>query len=100
MFVSVKVAMILLLFELPDLDMLVCVCTCPYQSWQNVAERVISTLNLALSRSLLNDEDSEKSVYAKKNIEIETGSLLISSLEIYLLYILYLNCITKATFDA
>ena len=31
-----------------DLDMLICVRTCPYQSWTNVAERVMSTLNLAL----------------------------------------------------
>ena len=28
--------------------MLVVGCTCPYQSWQNVAERVMCTLNLAL----------------------------------------------------
>ena len=28
--------------------MLLCVRTCPYQSWQNIAEGVISTLNLAL----------------------------------------------------
>ena len=28
--------------------MVICVRTCPYQSWTNVAERVMSTLNLAL----------------------------------------------------
>ena len=31
-----------------DLDMLACVRTCPYQSWQNVVECIVSTLNLAL----------------------------------------------------
>ena len=37
----------LTLFRALDLDMLVCVRTCPYQSWQNIAERIMSTLNLA-----------------------------------------------------
>ena len=46
-YLSVKVAMISL-FRALDLDMLVCVRTCPYQSWQNIAERIMSTLNLAL----------------------------------------------------
>ena len=46
-FGSVEVAS-LALFRSLDLDMLICVRTCPYQSWQNIAERVMSTLNLAL----------------------------------------------------
>lgn len=46
-FGSVKVAS-LALFHSLNLDMLVCVRTCPYQSWQNIAERIMSTLNLAL----------------------------------------------------
>ena len=46
-FGSVKIASVALFMAL-DLDMLVCVRTCPYQSWQNIAERVMSTLNLAL----------------------------------------------------
>ena len=46
-FGSVKVSC-LTLFRAIDLDMLICVRTCPYQSWTNVAERVMSTLNLAL----------------------------------------------------
>ena len=46
-FGSVQVAS-LAMFRALDLDMLVCVRTCPYQSWQNVAERAMSTLNLAL----------------------------------------------------
>ena len=46
-FGSVKVAN-LCIFQVLDLDMLVCVRTCPYQSWQNIAERVMSTLNFAL----------------------------------------------------
>ena len=46
-FGSVKVAN-LCLFQALDLDMLICMHTCPYQSWQNLAERVMSTLNFAL----------------------------------------------------
>ena len=46
-FGSVKVSNVCL-FKALDLDMLVHVRTCPYQSWQNIAERVMSTLNLAL----------------------------------------------------
>ena len=46
-FLSVKVAMIAL-FQSLDLDMLIAIPTCPYQSWTNLAERVMSTLNLAL----------------------------------------------------
>ena len=46
-FGSVQVANICM-FQPLDLDMLVCVRTCPYQSWQNIAERVMSTLNFAL----------------------------------------------------
>ena len=59
-FDSVKVAN-LALFQALDLDMLICVRTCPYQSWQNLAERVMSTLNFALlnvslARSKMTDE--------------------------------------------
>ena len=46
-FASVQVAALTMFCAL-DLDILVCVRTCPYQSWQNVAERVMLTLNLAL----------------------------------------------------
>ena len=46
-YLSVKVAMIVL-FRSLDLDMLIAIRTCPYQSWSNLAERVMSTLNLAL----------------------------------------------------
>ena len=46
-FGSVKVVS-LALFKSLNLDMLICVRTCPYQSWQNIAERVMSTFNLAL----------------------------------------------------
>ena len=51
-FGSVQVAFITL-FRALDLDMLICVRTCPYQSWTNVAERVMSTLNLALQNVFL-----------------------------------------------
>ena len=43
-YASVQVALFISL----DLDMLVVARTCPYQSWQNIAERIMSTLNLAL----------------------------------------------------
>ena len=46
-FGSVQVSS-LTLFRALDLDMLICVRTCPYQSWTNIAERIMSTLNLAL----------------------------------------------------
>ena len=46
-FGSVKVSNVCL-FKTLDLYMLVHVRNCPYQSWQNIAERVMSTLNLAL----------------------------------------------------
>ena len=46
-YLSVKVAMIAL-FKSLDLDMLIAIRTCPYQSWSNLAERAMSTLNLAL----------------------------------------------------
>lgn len=51
-YLSVLVALICL-FKAFDLDFLVCVRTCPYQSWQNLAERVMSTLNLALQNTSL-----------------------------------------------
>ena len=46
-FGSVKVSS-LTLFRALNLDMLICVQTCLYQSWQNLTERIMSTLNLAL----------------------------------------------------
>lgn len=46
-YVSVQVALIALMMEL-HLDMFICARTCAYQSWQNIAERIMSTLNLAL----------------------------------------------------
>ncbi len=51
-FPSVKFALIKL-FQALDLDMLVAVRTCPYQSWTNLAERVMSTLHLALQNVAL-----------------------------------------------
>ena len=36
-FYSVKISLLQL-----DLEMLIAVCTCPYQSWQNIAERMMS----------------------------------------------------------
>lgn len=56
------------LFRSLNLDMLVCVRTCPYQSWTNVAERVMSTLNLALQNvSLARSKTSEKVESLLKN---------------------------------
>ena len=49
-FGSVKLALVALFLAL-----LVAIRTCPYQSWHNLAERVMSTLNLALQNvSLMN----------------------------------------------
>ena len=49
---SVQISLLCVLFQL-DLDMLVAVRTCPYQSWQNIAERIMSTLNLCLQNVAL-----------------------------------------------
>ena len=66
-FLSVQVALICLFMAL-DLDFLVCVRTCPYQSWQNMAERVMSTLNLALQNmSLCRKEMSPESEQLLRN---------------------------------
>ena len=51
-FPSVKLSLIAL-FRALDLDMLISVRTCPYQSWTNLAERVMSILNLALQHVAL-----------------------------------------------
>ena len=51
-FYSVQVSLLCVFLQL-DLDMLVAVRTCPYQSWQNIAERVMSTLNLGLQNVAL-----------------------------------------------
>ena len=55
-----------------DLDMLVVARTCPYQSWQNILERVMSTLNLALMNvSLARKElpqDQERLIHNKKTL--------------------------------
>lgn len=65
-FGSVKLANICLFRNL-DLDMLVHVQTCPYQSWQNVAECVMSTLNLALQNVSLSRQSmpSEFEVFVR-----------------------------------
>lgn len=68
---SVKVSMIALFLNL-NLDMLVCMQMCPYQSWTNPAERVMSTLNLALQNvSLMRekmDDEMERAIKHKNNI--------------------------------
>ena len=70
-YVSVKFSYLALFLYL-NLDMLVAVRTCPYQSWTNLAERVMSTLNLALqnvslARSRM-DEEAESIVKGKKTM--------------------------------
>ena len=68
---SVKVAMTALFCRL-DLDALFCMQMCPYQSWTNPAERVMSTLNLALQNvSLMREKMSdplERTIKYKNNI--------------------------------
>ena len=69
---SVQVSLLALFFCL-NLDMLIAVCTCPYQSWTNPAERVMSILNLALQNVSLErkemDEESEKLMKNKNNMQ-------------------------------
>ena len=49
---SVQISLLCIFIE-RNLDMLIAVRTCPYQSWQNIAERVMSTLNLGLQNVAL-----------------------------------------------
>jgi hypothetical protein len=69
---SVKVAS-LTLFHTLNLDMLVCITTCPYQSWKNVAEHTcMSNLKLALqivslARTSTVGATSEKQEYSGKS---------------------------------
>ena len=68
---TVKVSAVAL-FRALDLDMLICLRTCPYQSWQNIAERIMSTLNLALQNVSLArrsmDPEFEKLVHNKNSL--------------------------------
>ena len=70
-FVSVQLSLICLFISL-NLDMLVVARTCPYQSWQNIVERVMSTLNLALMNIALarNElpQDQERLIHSKKTL--------------------------------
>ena len=55
-----------------DLDMLVVAWTCPYQSWQNIVDRVMSALNLALmdvsvARKEL-PQDQERFIHNRKTL--------------------------------
>ena len=63
-FLSVKVALIAIFLKL-DVDMLIAIRTCPYQSWSNMAERVMSTLNLALQNVSLAREEMAPELEAK-----------------------------------
>ena len=69
-YASVKVALLSLFMSL-DLDMIIAVRTCPYQSWTNLAERM-STLNLALQNvSLCRKEmssEAESRLKGKKSL--------------------------------
>ena len=58
-----KVALIALFLNL-DVDMLIAIRTCPYQSWSNMAERVMSTLNLALQNVSLAREEMDPELEA------------------------------------
>ena len=71
-FGSVQVSS-LTLFRSLDLDMLICVRTCPYQSWTNIAERIMSTLNLALQNvSLARTSMGEHAESMVKNASCST----------------------------
>ena len=49
---SVQVSLLCIFLE-RNLDMLIAIHTCLYQSWQNIAERIMSTLNLGLQNVAL-----------------------------------------------
>ena len=83
-FGSVKVAC-MCLFRALDLDMLICIRTCPNQSWQNLAERVMATLNfalqnVALSRSKMSGQLEE--LVKNKNTLQDIRTLIESSPEV------------------
>ena len=73
-FSSFRLALITL-FRALDLDMmLVSVRTCPYQSWTNMAERVLSTLNLALQNVALAREEFKEFVKNKNSLRSSLGN--------------------------
>ena len=69
---SVQVALLALFIQL-NLDVLIAVRTCPYQSWSNTAERRMSLLNLALQNVSLErqamSEECEKLVHNVKTMK-------------------------------
>ena len=75
-YVSVQLSMICL-FQSLDLDMLVVSRTCPYQSWQNIAERIMSTLNLALLLLGKNFQKNLRGYFVTKVLELKLGKLLL-----------------------
>ena len=68
---SVQISMIALFSKL-NFSVLICMQMCPYQSWTNPAERVMSTLNLALQNvSLMRekmDNEMEVAIKYKNNL--------------------------------
>ena len=76
---SVQVALLCLFFRV-NCDILIAVYTCPYQSWTNPAERVMSVLNLALQNTSLQrkemSSEHEKLVKNKSTVkEVRAGIL-------------------------
>ena len=70
-----KIAKFVKVFSLesfPLYGMLIAVRTCPYQTWTNPAERVMSVLNLTLQNVSLErkemDEEAEKLIKNKNNM--------------------------------
>ena len=83
-FGSVKMALIAL-FRALNLDMLVAIRTCPYQSWRNLAERVMSVLNLALQNVSLSRkrmEDHFESMVQNKSTLGDLRAVLESNFEL------------------
>ena len=70
---SVQVVLLALFIRL-NLDMLIAVRTCPYQSWMNPAKRVMSILNLALQNVSLErqrmDDESEKLLRNDNSVKV------------------------------
>ncbi len=73
-FGSVKMALIAL-FRALNLDVLIAIRTCPYQSWRNLAERVMSVLNLALQNVSLSRQPMEDDFEAMVRNQSTLGDL-------------------------
>ena len=100
-FGSVKMALISL-FRALNLDMLIAIRTCPYQSWRNLAERVMSILNLALQNVSLSRkqmQDHLEAMVKNKNTLSDLRKILASNSELHHEYRVSMDEPMKAVAD-